>query len=1756
MKRDSMIKNLGFAGTVLRSGFLVLIFAGIGMSQNIRNTDHSPDSALKSNARVNPSTLAMELSIPLGGYPGRAGSGLPISLNYSSKVWEMKNINVPWQTLLGFTINDVRPEFANRTAAGWSSSLATPRIDYAFDDYQGNNQEVAYEGQIFDPAPWEYPTDNDLFYIKRLRVQMPDGSTHEFRASDTPIDCGSINSGCASTDFTGTFLSVDGSRMRLESGTSTSTLFLPDGSRYVFGAMNTPNLAHTFYDRHGNKMTFNTSTRIWTDTMGRSLPDPLVANWNSAQNQVVGEDQTKQYPGLGSSTYDLKFSWKNLGDALETSGTLQYKADKECSGNIHTDLSPALFSRGDTYTRICNGGSTFNPIVLTKIKLPNGQFYEFKYNVYGEITKITSPNGAYERFVYGQIAPIQVGNSAYDQANRGVTQRFVSVKGDGSDEISWTYTATRGVGTPYIVAVNAPDGSITQQYIEDEPDANVSRPYGFSEAKTGRSYEDRVYDTSASHFLLQRNLSAYEMTGPLSGGYGDATRDMRPTKQVSITFDPTNSSALATMSETIYDTAGNSDPAYFSSLNAKQTKKYHYIAVNASTASSATLGDALAWFSGATPAVVTETDYLYDANYKARNITGLVIETRVEDASNNAKAKSQITYDGLSLVGDPTSTRWENPSTIYRGLVTKTRTWHDIANNLYIDTQAQYDLMGNLRYAWDGKNNLSQTAYSSAYDYAFPTNVTTPVPDSSGVNGSNTAFTSSTVYDYNTGLPTSTIDINGQTSSIEYIDALLRPTKTTAPNGRQTTTQYGAGTSSATRWVKLRSQIDASSWSESLSYFDGWGRTWKSEDVDSNGNIFVEKEFDSNGRISRVTNPFRAGETKQWTTNIYDEASRIKEVILPDTSKVLTSYGVSTSAPLGVTKTVTDQAGKKRKGFSDALGRMVRVVEDPTGLNLNTDYVFDTLGNLRKTTQGEQSRFFMHDSLGRLLYAKQPEQTTNSAFSATDPATGNTLWTAKYEYDNNSNISKTTDARGVYVQAAYDNRNRITTRDYSDATPDVSFYYDGRGIGSIPTYSNGKTTKVTSSVSEIRNTSFNNLGRLLTHQQITDGQTYSTAYTYNLSGGLIEQAYPSGRVVKSTLDTDGDLSQVQSKKNVNTGFFTYADRFSYDSAGGIKKMQLGNGKWETASYNDRLQVKEIGLGTTDSNQNLLKLEFSYGTSTQNNGSVREQKVTVPAVGSNPAFTAIQTYTYDDLNRIKSSAETIGGPQTWKQTFEIDRYGNREFDAANTTTIGSCAPAVCNPNINTSDNRFSGGQGYSYDANGNVTQDATSQRFAYDAENYQKDFFSSSNPGSTPDWTYSYDGDGRRVKKASATEVTVFVYDAGGLLVAEYSSALASIQQVSYLTTDHLGTPRIITNENGVVTSRKDTMAFGSEALSAQRLGGPMGNGYNASNVRQEYTGYEKDSESGLEFAQARQYNSMHGRFTSVDPLNESGITANPQTFNRYTYVSNDPLNSVDPSGMSECSAEYSYSDCGGDAGFWGGEFGDSVAAESRYNGGAPAAVRTEAYNFYLQRVTNAQNGYGFVTSAEVGAGEVMFTIFYGSYDESTPQAANPIFSFGINAHVVTRYWHQEGLAGKIGENVRGIANGATNGLIDYIDRNWHGMEDEEFARLARSPAAQGGENAAMILGIMLPGPGGKVKAVARLDEFVRGSKQYGKDLFKLHAGDKPLTVMRDLRTNRIKGVRTVDGSVMYRPKNGKRGLISNVEIINASGMRVNIHIQP
>ncbi len=239
------------------------------------------------------------------------------------------------------------------------------------------------------------------------------------------------------------------------------------------------------------------------------------------------------------------------------------------------------------------------------------------------------------------------------------------------------------------------------------------------------------------------------------------------------------------------------------------------------------------------------------------------------------------------------------------------------------------------------------------------------------------------------------------------------------------------------------------------------------------------------------------------------------------------------------------------------------------------------------------------------------------------------------------------------------------------------------------------------------------------------------------------------------------------------------------------------------------------MGTVQGGTDKLKLNYTYGT-TANNGNVLTQTITVPTVGTNTGFAAVQTYTYDSPNRLSDATENVtpnGGSssQSWRQAFTFDRYGNRNFNQSLTTMPASFAtPAITNPTISTTTNRITS-SGWTYDSAGNTLTDAGGQSYTYDGENKQTQVKNSSSVSLGQYW---YDGDGKRIKKyvPASGETTIFVYDAAGKQIAEYSTIVegSSTAKVNYLTNDHLGSPRINTDQNGAIIARHDYHPFGEE----------------------------------------------------------------------------------------------------------------------------------------------------------------------------------------------------------------------------------------------------------------------------------------------------------------------------------------------------------
>jgi hypothetical protein len=286
---------------------------------------------------------------------------------------------------------------------------------------------------------------------------------------------------------------------------------------------------------------------------------------------------------------------------------------------------------------------------------------------------------------------------------------------------------------------------------------------------------------------------------------------------------------------------------------------------------------------------IAETTYLINDTsypewvkdiYKAQNMIGPATASVVKDGAETIVSRSEMKYDDGS----------SSPN-IGRGNPTSLRVWDNMRGNYdnpdaYITTYAKFDQWGNQYETTDAKGNSTTTVYDSTY-HTYPIQVTSAVPDPTNTNGANTAFVTTATFDPITGLPLTATDPNGLETRIEYDWNTLRPlrTKTYFNNsqiGSEAETIYHD--EAGNYWVKNRAQIDVNKWAESITYFDGLGRAYKAEEVNSEGNIFVEKEFDAEGRVKRVTNPFRANDLRSTVEELARRAKHLD--LLPKSATI------------------------------------------------------------------------------------------------------------------------------------------------------------------------------------------------------------------------------------------------------------------------------------------------------------------------------------------------------------------------------------------------------------------------------------------------------------------------------------------------------------------------------------------------------------------------------------------------------------------------------------------------------------------------------------------------------------------------------------------------------------------------------------------------------------------------------------------------------------------------------------------------------
>lgn len=1167
-------------------------------------------------------------------------------------------------------------------------------------------------------------------------------------------------------------------------------LYQPDGTRYrVVNGQVTQSR-----DRNGNLVTFGYDQNGRVGSVTDSLGRVVTIEYGVQEPQPYGVCTRITYAGWGGAPRVVRISTASLGASLRQGYSLQ------------------------TYAALGGGNSAelYNPAVPSSVWLPDGRRYRLLYNSRAEMARVELPTGGAVEYDHeGGLAggdPDGFFEGAYD----GVGGFSVHI---------YRRVVERRV---------YPDGvTLRSRMTIGKPEAANGQDLGYVEVKqyAANAGGALALDSFARHYFhgsARPTIVQSPFSDPPSGA--EVTGRERRTDS----FDP-NGALLRKVEH-----AWQSGSAQVEGAHVTET-----VTTLADTGQVAKQRFAYDAFHNQTdvweydfgqgaprpyPSRRTHTGYVTTSggvDYTSHNGPHLrslpaVREVYAVDPQSGAEtlaARSSFSYDGGALLDRPGITGHDPAfSTGYtaRGNLTGSTVYEDPVNwGTPRTTSRAYDIAGNVVQTTDPRGNSTSAGFSDSYSdginyrntYAYPTSVTSAVPDPSGVNGSNTPLVTTNVYDFSTGLVVSETDANSRTTSYQHGDPLDRLTRVDLPDGGWKT--YGYGANAAGVYIETRTGLDASRSVYSVQFFDGLGRPSRTFVWEGGADYLTsDTQYDGMGRALRVSSQYRsagsAGAVNPqgfWTTTQYDALGRVVSVTTPDGAAVTTSYS-------GSSVTMTDAVGKKRRSVTDALGRLVRVDEPDAATGALDDgggnpvqptfYTYDALDNLRRVDQGGQLRFFMYDSLGRLVRAKNPEQDANAGLGVTDPVTGNSQWSMAYAYDPNGNLAARTDARGVTASFGYDALNRNTSISYTDGTMSVGRAYDktANGRGRL---SWDWTCRSSADCGSHNSYSYDAAGRVAVRNQHfwvggNWSQAYTTSYSYNLGGAVTGITYPSGRSVSYAYDAAGrpgdNAGQAAFGGNLGDGVArSYSSQVRYHQFGGVEQERFGSDTpvYNKALYNSRGQLAEIRVSTypitdpsqgTNWNRGAIINHYSNaagawgatGGGADNNGHLRRQEVYVPNDDQiSGYFNVVQYYGYDALNRLASVEDKpFNGPPDFYQAYSYDRWGNRTVNAGGTWNAPA-PPFTVNP----ATNRLAPPAGYTmnYDAAGNLTYDnyTGAGSRAYDAEGRMtsaQDYY-----GQTT--VYGYDADGKRVRRGVAGGAEVWqVYGAGGELLAEYAANAA------------------------------------------------------------------------------------------------------------------------------------------------------------------------------------------------------------------------------------------------------------------------------------------------------------------------------------------------------------------------------------------------
>jgi RHS repeat-associated protein len=667
------------------------------------------------------------------------------------------------------------------------------------------------------------------------------------------------------------------------------------------------------------------------------------------------------------------------------------------------------------------------------------------------------------------------------------------------------------------------------------------------------------------------------------------------------------------------------------------------------------------------------------------------------------------------------------------------------------------------------------------------------------------------------------------------------------------------------------------------------------------------RSYDRQGRLTRQTDPatdLAAGNGDRLTKYTY--AGRRTTVRVQDTTLSEGSSCAANSTRCYETRTYTNVLGQALY-TADAAGAATRSWLDPNGKPVG---IQDNEGVLTRAS---------HDARGRRTQSIDPDQG---------------LWT--FVHNGLDELVTQTDARGAVTTVAQRDsvgRVRQLTRTppsplpagmVNDVLVDEWIYDPVNGPGQLSSLARKRGTSVGNAVQVWKEAygyeATTRRPSTITSTLENEPGTWSSGVTYDSNGREATRSYPSGLAVRTDYTAYGQLR-----------------RLSNNGSGAIYWTATAADAW------NKVTAETFGNGLTGAHSNAASTGQSKQLLWKNGPAVVEQfDYAYDAFGnlkSQQRGTRVESYAYDVRQRLTTTAVSGGASVNFAYSASGNLLRKTDFSAnGNAYSYGAngCGPHGASSVLMPTGSTVT----YACDANGNVIG-GSALSATFDAENRPRTILRSANgSGGDADLifrdgfdptgsgsgsggaidgsaSYAYDAKGGRYQEITTgrttrygpngyekttTGTTTHRHELGPVVVAR----VGSVDTVSYVLRDRLGSTIAVSNTATTLTERRQFDAFG-KARNADFTPRPAGQA-NLSATNRGFTAHTQADDVWLVHMNGRVYDQNLGRFLSVDPVVQDGGS---QALNPYSYIQNNPLSGTDPSGYASEKEECAGSKGGG-----------------------------------------------------------------------------------------------------------------------------------------------------------------------------------------------------------------------------------------------------